>query len=231
MLAGLLSVRDKVECAITIDADLQQDKNAIPKFIKKYKDGNDIVFGVREDRHADNIIKKFTANLFYSLMGLMGANIIKNHADFRLTSDKAINALSEYSESNLFLRGIFSNMGFKTDRVSFVVKPRKIGKTKYSFKKMLSFALDGITSFSTTPLKLVTYMGFIIFVFSIIMGIFILISSFTNNKVVPGWASTILPIYLIGGIQILCLGIVGEYIGKIYSETKRRPKYTVRETI
>ena len=225
ILAGMEAVKNTCDCVITIDADLQQDENAIPQFIQKYVDGADIVFGIRKNRKQDSFIKKFTANLFYRLMGYMEHNTIANHADYRLVGNRVLNVLNNYHEVNLFLRGIFSTIGFKTDHVYFEVKERFIGKSKYTFRKMLSLAIDGITSFSVVPLRIVTFTGFVIFVFSFTMSLYVVYQVMFTANAVPGWASTILPIYFIGGIQLLALGVIGEYIGKIYKEAKSRPRY------
>ncbi len=231
LLAGMEYVFDKCDCLITIDADLQQDENAIEEFIQKYMDGSEIVLGVRNDRKSDSVFKKLTALIFYELMLKMGVNITKNHADYRLIGKRAIKALLEFKEVNLFLRGLVPLIGFKTDYVFFDVKERIAGSSKYTFRKMLAFALDGISSFSVVPLRLITFIGFLIFVGSLIMGVIVLYTALFTNKAVQGWASTVLPIYFISGIQLLSLGIIGEYIGKIYIETKRRPRYFIEKCV
>lgn len=224
ILAGILSVRERAHCAITIDADLQQDERAIPLFLKSYKRGAEIVFGVRCDRSADSFWKKSTALIFYKCMKAMGVRIIENHADYRLISRKVIDSLAEFREYNLFLRGIFADLGFKTETVYFKAGRRQIGETKFSFKKMASLALNGITSFSVMPLRLISILGAGIFIFSCVMSIWILFKALFG-KVVPGWASTLIPIYILGGLQIMLLGILGEYIGRIYKEVKARPRF------
>lgn len=231
LLAGLEGVKDSVDCAISIDADLQQDENVIIEFIEKYENGSDIVFGIRKDRSTDSMLKKFTALFFYKLMAMMGVNVIKNHADYRLQSKKVLEAIYQYKEVNLFLRGIFSEIGFKTDVVYFDVKSRFAGQSKYTLKKMLSFALNGITSFSVVPLRAIGLLGLALSCFSLFMIGYIFFAYFFASKVIPGWASIALPIYLIGGIQLLCLGVVGEYIAKIYKEVKGRPRYIVETEI
>lgn len=225
LLAGLISVKNYIDCAISIDSDLQQDETAIPLFIEKFTHGAEVVFGVRNDRNTDSVLKKNTALFFYNLMSYMGIKIIKNHADYRLVSKKVIGVLEEYQEVNLFLRGIFTDLGFKTDIVYFDVRERYAGESKYSFKKMLKFALDGITAFSITPLRIISILGFIIFILSLASSVFVLFSKIFNGRAVLGWASTVLPIYLIGGFQVMCLGIVGEYVGRIYKEVKARPRF------
>ena len=228
VLAGMLGVKDRTDCAITIDADLQDDVSVMNDMIQKYQDGCEIVFGVREERNSDTFLKKHTALLFYKLMALMGIDMVYNHADYRLVSRRAIEELSHFREINLFLRGIFPSLGFKTASVYYKRKKRTAGETKYPLKKMIAFAFEGITSFSIAPMRLVTLMGVIVSLLSLGMGLWALIAVFTE-KVVPGWASTVIPIYFLGGIQLLSIGIIGEYIGKIYKEVKARPRF-IRET-
>ncbi len=227
--AGMEYVADKCDCLISLDADLQQDENKIEEFIDKFYRGADVVLGIRKDRRTDSFFKKITALIFYHMMRFLGVNILKNHADYRLLNNRANKAILKFSEVNLFLRGLVMEIGFKTDYVFFDVKERFAGKSKYSFKKMLNFAIDGITSFSIVPLRLISVLGIMIFMLSIIMSCYILYVALFTHKVVPGWASTVLPIYFLGGIQLLTLGIIGEYIGKIYKETKRRPRYFIEE--
>lgn len=231
LLAGMKYVVDKCDCLISIDADLQQDENVIEDFIDKYLEDSEVVLGVRNDRTSDGIFKKITALGFYQLMSIMGVKIIKNHADYRLLSNKANKSLLEFNEVNLFLRGLVPLLGYKTDYVYFDVKDRFAGKSKYPFSKMFSFAIDGITSFSVTPLRLISALGFIVFFASLLMSLYIVAIVLFTQKAVPGWASTVLPIYFMGGVQLLSLGIIGEYIGKIYKETKRRPRYFVEKDI
>lgn len=225
VLAGMEEVRDACDCVITIDADLQQDQKSIPEFIDKYKNGADIVFGIRKNRKADGFVKKYTASQFYKFMGRMGHKVIVNHADYRLVGKNVLDALENYREVNIFLRGIFSTIGFKTDYVLFEVKERYIGKSKYTYRKMLALAIDGITSFSVFPLRIVTLTGFMIFIFSLAMSFYVVYQALLTDNAVPGWASTILPIYFIGGVQLLAMGVIGEYVGKIYKEAKSRPRY------
>lgn len=230
LLAGLLSVRDRADCAITIDADLQQDERAIPCFLESYRRGAEIVFGVRRDRKPDSLLKKATALAFYKIMRTLGVRIIKNHADYRLVSRKAIDALASFPEQNIFLRGIFADLGFKTEVIYFDTRKRTSGKTKYSFAKMASLALEGITSFSVVPLRLISILGAAIFLLSCAMSVWIFFKALFGN-VVPGWASTVIPIYLLGGLQIMLIGIVGEYIGRIYKEVKARPRFIKDEEL
>jgi polyisoprenyl-phosphate glycosyltransferase len=228
LLAGLHYVKDKCDAAVTIDADLQQDEKSLADFIDKYNEGYDIVFGVRKDRKADSFFKKTSAGFFYSLMKLMGADIIRNHADYRLASQKVLNALSGYRETNLFLRGVFTSIGFRSAIVFHNVKKRPAGKTKYSLVKMFRFAFNGITSFSVRPIRFITALGFLVFFTSLCMGLYVFYAYIFSN-VVHGWASTLIPIYFIGGIQLLSLGVIGEYIGRIYGEVKRRPGFIIEE--
>lgn len=224
LLAGLLSVKNRADCVVTIDADLQDDVSVIGVMVDEFQAGNEIVYGVRKERKNDTPLKRGTALFFYRLMQLMGAEIILNHADFRLCGKKALDELTEFREVNLFLRGIFPLLGFSSSRVYYDRKERLAGKTKYPLRKMLGFAFEGITSFSVTPMRIVSITGFLVFLASFILGIWALISTFVM-KVVPGWASTVIPIYLIGGIQLLSIGLIGEYVGKIYKEVKARPRF------
>jgi len=227
LLAGLIEVGAKADCVISIDADLQQDEHAMSEFLREYKEGSDIVFGVRGDRNTDSVFKRVSADCFYGLMSVMGVRLQRNHADYRLMSKRAIEALGEYDEDNLFLRGIVPQIGFKQSVVNFDVRGRKLGESKYTLPKMISFALNGITSFSITPLRIVTALGFIFTIFSVLMSVYILVMKLVYETAVPGWASAVLPIYLLGGIQLLSIGIIGEYVGRIYMESKRRPRYII----
>ncbi len=224
LLAGLLTVKDRVDCAVTIDADLQQDEQIIETFLERYRQGAHIVYGVRRKHGSDSIVKRVTSSFFYRLMNLMGVGIIRHHSEYRLVSRTALDAIAEYREYNLFLRGIFVDIGYRSDVVLFDVRLRGVGKSKHSFKKLASLALDGITSFSVVPLRLVTCAGALIFLFSCAMTLFYLYEKFVGHTP-PGWAGTVIPIYFLGGVQIVFLGLVGEYIGKIYKEVKRRPRF------
>jgi glycosyltransferase involved in cell wall biosynthesis len=223
LLAGLLAVKEHADCVVTIDADLQQDEAVIETFLEKFAAGAHIVYGVRRGR-GDSYVKKATSGFFYTLMNLMGARIIKHHSEYRLVSRKAIEAIAEYREYNLFLRGIFVDIGYQSEIVPFTVRRRGAGRSKHDFRKLASLALDGITSFSIVPLRLVTVAGMLVFLFSVLMTLFYLYHKLKGHTP-PGWAGTIIPIYFLGGVQIMFLGIVGEYIGKIYQETKARPRY------
>jgi len=224
LLAGLLTVKDRVDCVVTIDADLQQDEQIIETFLERYRQGAHIVYGVRRKHGSDSIVKRVTSSFFYRLMNLMGVGIIRHHSEYRLVSRKALDAIAEYREYNLFLRGIFVDIGYRSDVVLFDVRRRGAGKSKHGFKKLASLALDGITSFSVVPLRLVTCAGALIFLFSCAMTLFYLYEKFVGHTP-PGWAGTVIPIYFLGGVQIVFLGLVGEYIGKIYKEVKHRPRF------
>lgn len=231
LIAGLEYAYNQCDCAISIDGDLEQDIHKIDEFIGHYMQGSEVVFGVRQDRNTDSAFKKITALGFYKFMNIFGVNIIKNHADYRLLSNKAIGFLREYKESNLFLRGIILELGLRHSIVIFEVKARQMGKSKYTLKKMLSLALNGITSFSIAPLRIIFILGFVISILSVFLGVYgVLVAIFSDN-VVPGWASIVVPIYFLGGIQMLSLGIIGEYIGKTYQEAKHRPRYCIESII
>lgn len=225
LLAGLMGVMDRCDAAISIDADLQQDPLVIPDFLAQFRDGIDVVLGVRNDRGSDGWFKRRSAEMFYLLMRTMGVPLIANHADYRLLSRRAMKSLSLYGESNLFLRATCAQLGFKTSVVCFDVKERAYGSSHYSFDRMLKLALTGIVSNSVVPLRAVALIGFAIFTFSALMASYVLYRTLAVGDTVPGWASTTLPIYFIGGVQLLCLGVIGEYVGQVVSEVKRRPRY------
>ena len=228
LLAGLNTVKDFCDISISIDADLQDDVGVIEEMIDKYYAGADIVYGVRSERKADSFFKRFTAQSFYKFMSAMGVKSVHNHADFRLMSARAMQALSLYKERNLFLRGIVPQIGYKTDCVYYSRKPRTAGESKYPLKKMLSFAFDGITSFSIKPIKMVTALGAVIIACSLIAFIYTLISYFMGHTV-PGWSSLMISIWFLGGVQLLSIGIVGQYVGKTYIESKERRQYIIEE--
>ncbi|MDE5630508.1 MAG: glycosyltransferase family 2 protein, partial [Bacilli bacterium] len=230
LLAGLMYAKDHADIAISMDADLQDDINVMDDMIAKYKEGSDIVYGVRNSRKSDTFFKRFTAEGFYRFMSLMGVDIVFNHADCRLMSRRALEGLAEYQEVNLFLRGIVPQIGYKTDIAYYSRNERVAGESKYPLKKMLSFALEGITSCSVKPLKMITAIGFIILLLSFIILIYSVIMKLIGNTV-SGWTFIVCSIWLIGGIQTLCLGIIGEYIGKIYNETKHRPRYIIESIL
>ena len=229
LLAGLMTAKDKADMAISLDADLQDDVDVIDQMVEKYYEGNDIVYGVRSARKTDTFFKKFTAQGFYKLMQAMGVEIVYNHADYRLMSRRALEGLAQFKEVNLFLRGIVPLIGYKSDIVTYERHERFAGESKYPLKKMLAFATDGITSFSIKPIRLITSCGILIFAVSILMLLYFLVVHFMG-RTVAGWTSMIISIWAIGGLQLLAIGIVGEYIGKIYLETKERPKYII-ETV
>lgn len=229
LLGGLMTVKDKCDITISLDADLQDDINAIDSMVDKYNHENcEIVYGVRSSRKKDTIFKRTTAVCFYKLMKAMGVDIIFNHADFRLMSSKALNALEQYKEVNLFLRGLVPLVGFKSDKVTYERGKRLAGKSKYPLKKMVAFSLDGITSFSIKPIRMITTLGVIIFLASIAFLIYSFIRYFMGQTTM-GWSSMFVSIWAIGGLQLLAIGIIGEYIGKIYLETKNRPRFIIDE--
>ena len=201
----------------------------LPEFLKKYSEGYEIVNGVRINRESDSFFKKTTATFFYKLMKIMGVEIIENSADYRLLSSRVIKELEKFGEVNLFLRGLFPTLGFKTTTVNHIVRERFAGKSKYSIKKMLMFALEGITSFSVAPIRLITIIGVISMLFCLIMMIYSFVVFVFTDKAIQGWASTVIPLYFIGSIQILSLGVIGEYVGRIYMESKHRPKYIIEK--
>jgi len=229
ILAGLLNVPG--EAIISIDADLQDDLTLIDKMIDEHLAGAEIVFGVKTSRKVDPRIKLLTAELYNSLLRAMGVNIVFNHADFRFMSRNAIEALRDYQEVNLFLRGIVPLIGFKTSRVYYEVLPRKAGKSKYSMNKMVSLALDGITSFSPFPLRIITLAGLFVAMMSFLVGIGNIIVRLFTDLTIAGWTSIVVPIYFLGGIQLLSIGIIGEYISKIYLETKKRPRFVIEKVL
>ena len=230
LLAGLLTAKDYADVVISMDADLQDDIDAIEKMIDKYHEGNDIVYGARSTRKKDSFFKRFTAETFYKLMKCLGVDCVYNHADYRLTSKKVLDEFSNFKEVNLFLRGMFPLVGFKSDIVYYERNERYAGNSKYPLKKMLNFAWDGITSFSVKPLRLICILGFIILFISIAIMIYSVIRKLTGNTV-PGWTFLSISIWFIGGIQMISIGIIGEYIGKIYQETKSRPRYIISENL
>ena len=228
LLAGLLTVKDDADIVISMDADLQDDIGAIDLMIEKRKEGADVVYGVRNSRKKDSFFKRTTAQGFYRVMKMLGVDVIYNHADYRLTSRRVLDSLKDYREVNLFLRGIFPLIGFKSDIVYYERKERFAGKSKYPLKKMLNFAWDGITSFSVKPIRLVLNVGVVILILSLLMILYSVIQKVLGNTV-DGWTFIVCSLWLLGGIQMLSLGIIGEYIGKIYSETKARPRYLVTD--
>lgn len=228
LLGGLSTIVDDCDMIVTIDADVQDDVNAIDKMVDDFNNGSDIVYGVRASRDTDTFFKRTTAQGFYKFMSSMGVETVYNHADFRLMSSRAVKALLEFKEVNLFLRGMVPLVGFKSTTVTYDRAPRLAGESKYPLKKMLSFAFDGITSFSVKPIRLITALGVITFILSVIFALYALIS-FAVHHAVPGWTSTVLSIWFFGSLQIIAIGIVGEYIGKIYLESKHRPRFFIEK--
>ena len=231
LLAGLMVAKDRCDMAISMDADLQDDIRAIDAFLEQYlQEGCDVVYGVRSSRETDTVFKRSTAGLFYRLMRGMGAQIVDNHADYRLMSRRALEALSQFEEVNLFLRGIVPMVGFKSSIVTYERQERFAGTSKYPLGKMLSFAFDGITSFSTVPIRFIAFAGFFIFMASLAAQVVFLVQKLLGYTV-QGWATTMGSIWLIGGIQLLSLGVIGEYVGKIYMEVKHRPRFIIESIL
>lgn len=230
LLAGLMTAKERCDITISMDADLQDDIDAVDAMVDKYLDGCDIVYGVRCSRKKDTFFKRFTAEAFYRLMNVLGAETVFNHADYRLMSRRALEGLAEFKEVNLFLRGIVPMIGYTSAAVEYERGERFAGESKYPLKKMLSFAMEGITSLSTKPIRYITALGFLIFLISIIMLI-VFIAQWALGMTVAGWASVICSVWAIGGLILLALGVIGEYIGKIYLETKGRPRFLIREVL
>ena len=230
LLAGLMTAKGRCDMAISMDADLQDDVDAVDRMVEEYYAGCDIVYGVRSSRKKDTFFKRFTAEGFYRVMNLMGAETVFNHADYRLMSKRALEGLAEFKEVNLFLRGIVPMVGYRTGTVEYERGERFAGESKYPLKKMLALAMEGITSLSTKPLKWITGLGFLIFAVSVIMLITFIVK-WALGMTVAGWASVICSVWAIGGLILLSLGVIGEYIGKIYLETKARPRFLIREVL
>lgn len=226
LTAGLLKAREFADVTISIDADLQDDTGVFEEMIDKYHEGCDIVYGVRNKRKTDTFFKRFTAQSFYRVMSFMGAKTIYNHADFRLMSARSLDCFAEYKEKNLYLRGIVPLIGFKTDCVYYERKERVAGESKYPLKKMLALAIEGITSFSTKPIQMVTWLGIIIVFLSILAFVYALVS-FIFFSVEPGWTSLMVSVWFLGGVQLVSIGLIGQYIGKIYMEVKNRPRFNI----
>ena len=230
LLAGLNSFKESADALISIDADLQDDINVIEEMIAKFSEGIQVIYGVRKQRNTDAFFKRSTALMFYKFMKFMNVNIMYNHADYRLLSKKVLIELEKFGEVNLFLRGIIPTIGFSNEVVYYNRLERTAGESKYPFRKMLSFAWDGITSFSNYPLKIVSFLSIMIFFVCVVMSVYAVYSLSFHNTV-PGWFSTVFPMYFLGGIQLFSLGIIGEYIGKIYIETKKRPRYFIEKIV
>ena len=230
LLAGLMTAKNYADIVISMDADLQDDIDAIDNMLEEYQKGSEIVYGVRSSRKKDTFFKKFTAEGFYKIMKFMGVDIVFNHADYRLASKRVLEELEKYKEVNLFLRGIFPLIGYKSSIVYYERAERFAGESKYPLKKMLSFAWEGITSFTIKPLKMIMSFGLIIAFFSMLFLIWVIIGKFIGNNI-PGWSAIVVLICFFSGIQIFCIGVIGEYIGKIYIETKERPRYCIEEDL
>lgn len=230
LLAGLMTAKDRCDMAISMDADLQDDVDAVDAMVEEYHNGCDIVYGVRSSRKKDTFFKRFTAEGFYRMMNFLGAETVFNHADYRLMSRRALEGLSQFKEVNLFLRGIVPMIGYRTGTVTYERGERFAGESKYPLKKMLSFAMEGITSLSTKPIRYITTLGFLIFLVSVLMLIWSIVR-WAGGDTVIGWASVICSVWAIGGLILLSLGVIGEYIGKIYLETKGRPRFLIEEVL
>lgn len=230
LLAGLTTAVEHADMIVSMDADLQDDVNAMDAMIDAYHNGYDVVYGVRSSRKSDTFFKRFTAESYYKLLKLMGVDIVYNHADYRLMSKRAVQGLSQFKEVNIFLRGIVPQIGYPWTTVEYERAPRFAGESKYPLKKMLAFAFDGITSFSVKPMRLILLLGAVIFALSLLMLIWTVID-WILGKTVSGWASLMCSIWMIGGIQLLALGVIGEYLGKIYSESKSRPRFIIEQVL
>lgn len=230
VMAGYKFSKDKCDAVISIDADLQQDINAIDEFLRMFDQGYDIVYGVRNDRNTDGFLKRTTSQLFYSIMESFGCDTIRNHADYRLLSNKVLKVLDEFNETNLFLRGLIPTLGFKSCIVYFDVKDRMLGESKYSMKKMINLAVDGITSYSIRPMHIIFAIGWVVFLGAIINMIYTIIAYF-RGQVVSGWSTIVVSIWGLGGIQLISIGCIGLYIGKNYLESKRRPRYIIESIV
>ncbi len=228
VMAGLLSASG--DALISIDADLQDDIDVIPEMLEQFQAGNEIVYGVRRERQSDTALKRGSALLYYRLLKLLGVDVIHNHADFRLMSRKAVDCLKQFSEVDLFLRGIVPLLGFQTGTVEYDRQERAAGQTKYNLRRMIALAINGITSFSPAPLRMVAALGLIVFLLTVAMTFWVLWIRFFTDQAIPGWASSVIPIYFLGGLQLLSIGVLGEYVSKLYLESKQRPRYFIAET-
>lgn len=228
VLAGLMTAKEEADMVISMDADLQDDINAIDEMVDKFNEGYDIVYGVRNKRKTDTFFKRFTAQTYYKMLLHMGVDIVYNHADFRLMSKRALNSMADFKEVNLFLRGIVPMIGFPSTNVYYERHERFAGESKYPLKKMLQFAFDGVTSLSIKPIRFITSLGLIIFLLSLIMLVYTIVVHFTGDSEL-GWSSIMTSVWALGGLQLLSIGIIGEYIGKIYLESKARPRFIIQE--
>ena len=230
LLAGMMTAKDRADIIVSMDADLQDDINAIDGFLEKRAEGCEIVYGVRSSRETDTGFKRWTAQTYYKALASLGVEITYNHADYRMMSRRAVEALAEFKEVNLFLRGMVPMVGFKSDIVTYERAARQAGESKYPLKKMISFAVEGITSLSIKPIRFITALGIFIFFVSIVMLIYFLVVHFMG-KTVQGWTTTVVSVWALGGLQLLAIGVIGEYIGKIYLETKSRPKFIIETNL
>ena len=230
IFAGMMTARNWADAVITIDADLQDDIECIPQMVKNFEEGNDIVYGVKVSRQADPFMKRMSAMAFYKLQNSMGVESVYNHADFRLMSKRALDMLADYKETNLYLRGLIPQIGLKSTTVDDVISERYAGTSKYTLKKMLNLALNGITAFSVKPMYAITYLGVLFLIITFFIAIYV-VRAIILGTAVPGWSSMILSIWLVGGFVILCIGITGIYIGKIFNEVKHRPLYHIQEIL
>lgn len=231
LLAGLHQVTGKCDAAVSIDADLQDDPSAIIPMVRNYLAGKEVVFGVRSSRATDTFFKRTTAHAFYKFQKIMGLETVYDHADYRLMSDRALRLLGQYGESNMFLRGIVPQIGLDSAVVTYGRNPRVAGVSKYPLSKMLALSIDGITSFSARPMRWIFYLGLIIFILTMLVTVYVLISYFCSDHISPGWASVMLSVWYLGSLILMAIGIVGEYIGKIFNEVKHRPRYAVRDVL
>lgn len=229
LLAGLLNVSG--DAVVSIDADLQDDLNSIEDMLVEYQKGYDIIYGVRKRRNTDTLFKRMTAEIYYKLIKWMGVNVVFNHADFRLISRRIIVALEDYGETNLFLRGLIPSIGFNSSIVTYDRDARLAGESKYPFRKMMSLALNGITSYTSFPLRLIAGLGVSIFVVTLVLSCWVVWAKIFSDDAIPGWASSVLPMYLLGGVQLFSIGVLGEYVGKVYMETKKRPRFIIDKII
>lgn len=230
LLAGLFSFKDEYDCYVTIDADLQDDINAIGGMVAKYKEGAAVVYGVRDDRSSDSFFKRFSAEAFYKIMQKLGVPVVFNHADFRLIDNQVLNEFEKYNEVNMFIRGVIPTIGFHSEKVYYKRLEREAGESKYPLKKMVVFAWNGITSFSTVPMKIVLWFGIINFFVAVAIGLYVLISKSLGHTV-AGWTSIVLPMAFFSGSNMIAIGLIGEYVGKIYQEVKGRPRYIIEKKI
>lgn len=231
LLAGLMAVKDRCDAAISIDADLQDDPEAIIEMVRLFNSGKEIVFGVRSSRKTDTLFKRSTAHAFYSFQKSMGLETVYDHADYRLMSNRALHLLSEYGESNMFLRGIVPQIGLDMAIVTYERNPRVAGESKYSLSKMLALSIDGITSFSARPMRWIFYVGLSTFILTLAVAVYVFVSYFITRNTIAGWASIMLSIWGLGSLILMSIGIVGEYIGKIFNEVKNRPRYAIKEEL